>query len=80
MFKPEDFELPLEKELRMNIIAKEIDECENIDALKENLKLCAKSLMNYQHLLGKACEHNLEAFMTDWMSTMGIETDTKTDA
>ena len=73
MFKPEDFELPLEKELRIKIINKEIDECENIDALKENLKSCAKSLMNYQHLLGKACEYNLEAFMTDWMSTMGID-------
>ena len=79
MFKPEDFKLPLEKELRINIINKEIDECRDIDALKENLKNCAKSLINYQHLLGKACEHNLNAFMTDWMSTMGIETKNSQD-
>ena len=80
MFKPEDFEIPLENELRLKIINKEIDECSDIAALKENLKACAKSLMNYQHLLGKACEHNLQAFMTDWLSTMGIEPDAETNA
>ncbi len=74
MFKPEDFAMPLEKELRIKIIYKEIDDCNDMAALKENLKLCSKSLMSYQHLLSKACEYNLEAFMTDWLSTMGIET------
>lgn len=73
MFKPEDFKIPLEKELQIRIIEKEIDDCQDIDVLKKHLKECSKSLMNYQHLLGKACEHNLEAFMTDWLSTMGID-------
>ena len=75
MFKPEDFQLPLEKELRVNIINKEIDECSDINALKEQLKTCAKSLMSYQHVLGKACEYNLEACMNDWLSTMGIKSE-----
>jgi len=79
MFKPEDFNLPLEKELQVRIIEKEIDDCQDIDVLKNHLKQCSKSLMNYQHLLGKACEYNLEAFMTDWLSTMGIEIDPKTN-
>lgn len=79
MFKPEDFAMPLEKELRIKIIHKEIDECNDMAALKENLKSCSKSLMNYQHLLGKACEYNLEAFMTDWLSTMGIDDQRKSD-
>lgn len=73
MFKPEDFKIPLEKELQIRIIEKEIDDCQDIDVLKEHLKQCSKSLMNYQHLLGKACEYNLQAFMTDWLSTMGID-------
>jgi len=73
MFKPQDFKLPLEKELRINIINKEIDECRDIDALKENLKSCAKSLINYQHLLGKACEHNLNIFMNDWSNGLSID-------
>jgi len=79
MFKPEDFNLPLEKELQVRIIEKEIDDCQDIDVLKNHLKQCSKSLMNYQHLLGKACEYNLEAFMTDWLSTMGIDINPKTN-
>ena len=80
MFKPEDFEIPLEKQLRLRVIEKEIDECKDVEELKSQLKQCVKQLANYQHLLGKACEYNLEAFMTDWLSTMGIETETKPDA
>ena len=49
MLNPEDFELPLEKQLRMRVISKEIDECNDIEALRENLKTCAR-LMRFQHL------------------------------
>lgn len=80
MFKPEDFEVPLEKQLKLRIINKEIDECNDVEELKNQLKQCVKQLTNYQHLLGKACEYNLEAFLTDWFSTMGIETELKKDA
>ena len=66
MFTPEDFEMPLEKQLRMRVIDKEIDECTDIDALRENLKECACSLMKYQHLLTvtlrKQVENDLEQF------------------
>ena len=79
MFKPEDFEIPLEKELKIQIINKEIDDCNDIVELKAQLKQCVKQLSSYQHLLAKACEYNLEAFMTDWLSTMNIEIDKKTD-
>ena len=79
MFKPEDFEIPLEKQLRLRVIDKEIDECNDIEELKGQLKQCVKQLANYQHLLGKACEYNLEAFMTDRLSTMGIESTNQSD-
>ena len=66
MFKPEDFEMPLEKQLRIRVIDKEIDECTDIDALRENLKQCAASLMKYQHLLSvtlrKQIENDLAGF------------------
>ena len=75
MFEPEDFVLPLEKQLRMRVIAKEIDECSNIDALKENLKNCAESLMRYQHLLGKAVESNLMNSMEQFIDTIKKEVD-----
>ena len=80
MFLPEDFELPLEKQLRLRVITKEVDECSDLDALKENLKNCAESLMRYQHLLAKAVEHNLQNAMSEMLSTMGIEDIQQTDA
>ena len=61
MFKSEDFELPLEKQLRMRVITQEIDECDNVDALRENLKQCAESLMKYQHLLSVTLAKQIES-------------------
>lgn len=60
MFKQEDFNLPLEKQLRLRVITAEIDECKDTDALKEQLKSCATSLMKYQHLLGITLQKQLE--------------------
>ena len=60
MFSPEDFEMPLEKQLRIRVIDKEIDECSDIDALRENLKQCAASLMKYQHLLSVTLRKQIE--------------------
>lgn len=80
MFLPEDFELPLEKQLRLRVITKEVDECGDLDALKENLKNCAESLMRYQHLLGKAIEANMMNAMTDFLDTIKGEVQSKDDA
>jgi len=59
VFKESDFQLPLEKELRLKVIKTEIEQCNDTEALKEQLSSCADSLMRYQHLLGKAVEMNL---------------------
>ena len=80
MFNSEDFELPLEKQLRLRVVTKEVDECTDIKALQENLKQCAESLMRYQHLLGKAVEANLMNAMTDWLDTIKGEVQKKDDA
>ena len=60
MFEASDFELPLEKQLRIRVIDKEIDECTDVDALRENLKQCATSLMKYQHLLSVTLKKQME--------------------
>ena len=60
MFTPEDFEMPLEKQLRIRVIDKEIDECTDVDALRENLKQCAATLMKYQHLLSVTLKKQFE--------------------
>ena len=80
MFNPEDFELPLEKQLRLRVVTKEVDECTDIKALQENLKQCAESLMRYQHLLSKAVEANLMNAMTDFIDTIKEEVQKKDDA
>ena len=64
MFNPEDFELPLEKQLRIRVINKEIDECSNVEVLRENLKQCAASLMKYQHLLSVSVKNQIEYELT----------------
>lgn len=75
MFAPEDFELPLEKELRLRVINAEIDECTNVEALQEHLKQCASSLVKYQHLLSKSIEKHLLSDISAWVDK--IEKDTK---
>ena len=66
MFEPSDFELPLEKQLRIQVINKEIDECADIEALRENLKQCATSLMKYQHLLSVTLRKQIENDIEQW--------------
>ena len=51
MFKPEDFEIGLEQQLRLRVIKDEIDQCDDRDALKQNLKNCTELIMKYQQML-----------------------------
>ena len=57
MFSSEDFEIPLEKQLRMRIIKEEIDNCTDMNALRDNLKQCAENLQTYQRLLNLSLIH-----------------------
>jgi hypothetical protein len=80
MLSSEDFELPLEKQLRMRVISQEIDECNDIDALRENLKTCAESLMRFQHLCARMAEQQVKGMMSGFLGTMDIEVPKETDA
>ena len=68
MFEKTDFELPLEKQLRLRVIHKEVDECRDYDELKEQLKQCAEVLMKYQHLLSMTLQREITKNMTDFIS------------
>ena len=59
MFKPEDFELPLEKVLKLRVINDEVDECTDVEVLKKSLKETSKLLMTYQHLLNTVLKEQL---------------------
>ena len=60
MFSQEDFELPMEKSLRMRVIADEINNCSDVEELRRQLIVCAESLMRYQHLLAVVVEDSLK--------------------
>ena len=59
MFEPTDFKLSLEKELKLRVIEDEVENCTDIEALKEQLILCAKSLMTYQHMVGEMVKREI---------------------
>ena len=65
MFEPSDFELPLESELKQRVILDEIDHCENVDALRTNLKNITRLLMTYQHLLNTVLAKQMEKNMME---------------
>lgn len=60
MFEPEDFEVPLEKQLRLRVILDEIEHCTDVKVLQENLKNCTQTLLSYQHILAKVTERQLK--------------------
>jgi len=66
MFKTTDFELPLEKQLRLRVTHKEIDECKDYDELKEQLKQCTALMMKYQHLLTITLKDKIQKDLNDF--------------
>jgi len=77
MFEPGDFIVPLEKELKLRVILDEIDHCDNVKTLQENLKTCTKTLMSYQHILGKVTERQLKDELQMFLGIMEIPDDTE---
>ena len=61
MFTKEDFEVPLEKQLKMRLVYDDIDKCTDVKVLQDNLKACAEQLMKYQHLLAITLQKQLES-------------------
>ncbi len=66
MFKPEDYELPLQKAFQLNVIYKDIDKCEDIKLLKEQLKEAVRLSMSYQQLLTVSVKGLITQELKDW--------------
>ena len=73
MLEPQDFELSLEKQLRLRVIKTEIDECTDIKQLQENLKQCAESLMKFQNLASKLAEKQMHSFMSEFLDKLDVD-------
>lgn len=74
MFSPEDFEVPLEKQLKMRLVYDDIDKCKCVETLQTNLKACAEQLMKYQHLLSITLQKQLEQEITKLLEEGKAET------
>ena len=70
MFEKEDFEITLEAQLRQRVIFDEIDQCSDVEALRENLKNVTSLFMRYQHLLNTVLAKQMEKNMEELMSKM----------
>ena len=75
MFNKEDFELPLEAQLRLRVIKDEIDTTNDIDKLKNSLKETSRLIMFYQNLFGKLAKDLIAKDMADWVEEINKKTD-----
>lgn len=66
MFKPQDFELTLESQLKLRVVNDDIDKCDDIQALRDNLKGATKLLMNYQQIIHAMVKEQITKDLTDF--------------
>ena len=60
MLNSKDFEIGLEQQLRLRVINDEINQCSDIDVLKESLKNCTELVMKYQQILNSILKDKIE--------------------
>ncbi len=64
MFKPEDFHLSMEKELKKRVIFDDINACDNVETLQNSLRQVTDQLMKYQQLLDATLRQLLDIELT----------------
>ncbi len=77
MFEPEDFTVPLEKELKLRVILDEIEGCTDVEVLQDNLKQCTKTLVSYQHILARITERQLKSEIFKLVDKIEVTDDRK---
>jgi hypothetical protein len=75
MFEPSDFELKLESQLKLRVITDEIEKCDDIKALKENLINITTLFMKYQHLLNTLIAKQIEQNISELLKSHQEEND-----
>ena len=66
MFKPEDFQLTLEAQLKLRVVNDDIDKCTDVEALRKNLKDATKLLMNYQQIINRLMAEMITKDLEDY--------------
>ena len=75
MFKPEDFTLSLEKELKLRVIEDDICRCNDVEVLQESLKVVSRQLMKYQQLLDASLRSQLAGEVEKLLTEANYEKD-----
>jgi len=65
MFAKEDFEISMEKELRLRMVNDEINHCDDIDELRKQLINVTRLFTQYQHLLEVAVKQLMVQSISD---------------
>jgi len=65
MLSPDAFQLSMEAQLKMRVITDEVENCTNIDELKEQLLASAKLIMRYQQMLNSVLKEVIERDLQD---------------
>ena len=79
MLKADWFNLPLERELTLHKINQEVDECDDIKALRESVKSLAFQNARFQHMIGEMIKESLDAEVYELFEKAKIEKDSATD-
>ena len=75
MFKPEDFQLSMEKELKLRVVNDDIMRCKDVEILQNSLKSVTLQLMKYQQLLDVVLRTQLETELKKFLLEAGAEQD-----
>ena len=67
MLNPDAFELSMEAQLKMRVITDEVENCTNIEELREQLLASAKLIMRYQQMLNSVLKEVIERDLSDFM-------------
>ena len=73
MFVPEDFQLSLESQLKLRVIRDEVDQCNDVAELQEQLKGATELMMKYQTILNRVLREKISENLS--MITDKIEKD-----
>ena len=70
MFKPEDFQLSLEAQLKLRVVNDDIDKCTDVNVLRDNLKSSTKLLMNYQQIINRVMAEMITKDLQDYTALL----------
>lgn len=67
MLSPDAFQLSMEAQLKMRVITDEVENCTNMDELKEQLLASAKLIMRYQQMLNSILKEVIDRELQDFV-------------